>query len=61
MPRGDGSGPLGWGQMSGRGAGLCNRANAAQPAPKTKKELLQEQKAVLQRRLEVIDSQLENL
>lgn len=25
MPRGDGTGPMGMGQMTGRGAGLCAR------------------------------------
>ncbi|KAF1083980.1 hypothetical protein SPSYN_02892 [Sporotomaculum syntrophicum] len=89
MPRGDGTGPMGQGPMSGRGAGPCSLANVAQSvvglglglalrrrrgsgqwvgrynkidqAASTPKELLQEQKAALQRRLEVIDRQLENL
>lgn len=90
MPRGDGTGPMGRGPMSGRGTGFCNLANAAQSvvglglglalrrrrgsgqwvdrynnidqaASTTPKELLQKQKAALQRRLEVIDRQLENL
>ncbi len=89
MPRGDGTGPMGRGPMSGRGAGPCSLGNVAQSlvglglglalrrrrgsgqwvdrfnnidqTASTPKELLQEQKAVLQRRLEVIDRQLENL
>lgn len=90
MPRGDGTGPMGRGPMSGRDTGLCSLANAAQSvvglglglalrrrrgsgqwvdrnnnidqaASTTSKELLQKQKAALQRRLEVIDRQLENL
>lgn len=86
MPRRDGTGPVGIGSMTGRGLGLCTRANAvrygtgfgiglglacrcgfgkglavSQISSKTQKELLQEQKNMLQHRLEVIDKQLKNL
>lgn len=90
MPRGDGTGPVGNGPMSGRGFGSCAGANSgrygagmvgqgfgrgrgagcrrgyginyADPATaKTKKELLEEQKELLQNRLDIISKQLENL
>jgi hypothetical protein len=90
MPRRDGTGPMGAGEMTGRGLGLCTGANAVKYeaglrtglgfarrrgcgcgfgrgftvnglSSNTQKELLQEQKKVMQNRLEVIDKQLENL
>jgi hypothetical protein len=92
MPRGDKTGPMSAGSMTGRGFGLCAGANAVkdgtnlgmglgrglgcrrgsgrgfgrsvavhQTSDKTQKELLQEQKNLLQNRLEIIDKQLENL
>lgn len=92
MPRGDGTGPVGNGPMSGRGFGSCAGANAgrygagmsngfgrgrrfgcrqgygmgmnypADPAiAKSKKELLEEQKQLLQNKLDIISKQLENL
>lgn len=90
MPRGDGTGPVGDGPMSGRGFGSCAGANAggygagtgygfgrgrrfgcrqgygmnyaADPATaKPKKELLEEQKQLLQNKLDIISKQLENL
>lgn len=86
MPRGDGTGPVGNGPMSGRGFGYCAGGNAgrfgtgrgrgagcrqgygigmnfaADPATaKTQKELLEEQKKLLQNRLDIISKQLENL
>ncbi len=96
MPRGDGTGPMGYGPMSGRGFGFCTGGNAgrygagmgygygygygrgrgfgcrwgygvgmnyaADPATaKTQKELLEEQKQLLQNRLDIISKQLENL
>ncbi len=89
MPRGDGTGPLGYGLMSGRGFGACTGANAGRysagmglgygrgrkfncrsgygmniavdpAAAKTQKELLAEQKELLQNRLDIISKQLEN-
>lgn len=71
MPRRDGTGPMGAGSMTGRGLGLvCRRGfdrgfgrgfAVNQTTSKTQKELLQEQKDMLQNRIEVIDKQLENL
>lgn len=89
MPRGDGTGPMGNGPMSGRGFGSCAGATAGRygagmgygfgrgrgfcrwgyginnqtnPATaKTQKELLTEQKELLQNRLDIISKQLENL
>jgi hypothetical protein len=92
MPRRDGTGPMGVGSMTGRGAGICRDATSVnygagpgsgfgrgqacrrgfgrgfgrgfadrQISSKTQKELLTEQKTMLQERLEVIKDQLENL
>jgi hypothetical protein len=88
MPRGDGTGPLGYGPMSGRGVGVCTGVNAGgygagmgfgggrglncrrgygmnfavdPAAGKTQKELLTEQKKLMQNRLDIISKQLENL
>ncbi|MBP7331838.1 MAG: DUF5320 domain-containing protein [Firmicutes bacterium] len=92
MPRGDGTGPMGAGSMTGRGMGICAGADAVkygagrgmgpgqghacrrgfgrgfgrgfavdQTSAKTQKELLEEQKTMLQERLGAIDKQLENL
>lgn len=55
MPRRDGTGQMGAGTMTGRGFAIN------QTSSKTQEELLNEQKTVLQNRLEVIDKQLENL
>ncbi len=49
----------GFGRSFGRGFGRGFAIN--QTSSKTQKELLNEQKAMLQDRLEVIDKQLENL
>ena len=67
MPRRDGTGPIGAGSMTGRGLGFCTGRGLGrgytvnQNSSKTQKELLNEQKTMLQDRLEVIDKQLENL
>ena len=74
MPRRDGTGPMGAGSITGRGLGICTGANAVkygaglgmgfavnQTSSKTQKELLNEQKTMLQDRLKVIDKQLESL
>ena len=52
---------LGLGCRRGFGRGFSWNTNVEQNSSKTKKELLQEQKDVLQSRLEVIDKQWENL
>ncbi len=73
MPRRDGTGPMGAASMTGRGLGLglaCRRgfgrgfgrgSAVNQTSSNTQKELLNEQKAMLQDRLEVIEKQMENL
>ncbi|NLY87855.1 MAG: DUF5320 domain-containing protein [Clostridiales bacterium] len=70
MPRGDGTGPKGAGSMTGRGLGLglaCRRGfgrgfgRGLEASSQTQKELLSEQKTILQERLEAIDKELENL
>ena len=86
MPRGDGTGPMGRGSMTGRGMGYCVRAfesgeasyigggvrggsrrwfgrgcAAVQFMPETEKELLEDEKSKLQRRLESIKKELEKL
>ena len=53
------SGRRGFGGGSGRGFGRDFAVN--QTSAKTQKELLKEQKDILQNRLEAIDKQLENL
>jgi hypothetical protein len=52
---------LGLACRRGFGRGLGRGFAINQASSKTQKELLQEQKAILQDRLEVIDKQLENL
>ena len=69
MPRRDGTGPMGCPSMGGaslgqgkayrRGFGRNNVADSA--VSKTQKELLLEQKELLERRLGVISKQLESL
>ena len=62
MPKRDGTGPMGQGPMTGRGLGRCERGLLNQKdSSKTEKELLTEQKAILQNQLETVDKQLENL
>lgn len=94
MPGRDGSGPMGFGAMTGKGFGACTGVSAArggvgfgfglgrgcrrgagggygagfgrgfgleQNPARTQKELLEEQKGFLQRRLEVVGKQLEDL
>ncbi|HHX13662.1 MAG TPA: DUF5320 domain-containing protein [Clostridiales bacterium] len=75
MPRMDGTGPMGAGSMTGRGLGLACRRGLGrgrgrgfdcslainQTSSKTQKEQLEEHKTMLQKRLEVIKKQLENL
>ena len=88
MPGKDGTGPMGLGEKTGRGAGLCSGTNAArygtgsgsglgyrhgfgrglnrnidieQASTKTQKELLQDQKSILQNRIDRISKQLENI
>ena len=86
MPRGDGTGPMGRGPMSGRGMGFCVRAfesgeasyigggirrgfrrwlgggcSAVPFTPETYKELLENQKDNLQKRIGSIEKELEKL
>ena len=85
MPIRDGTSPMGFGPMTGRGLGFCNMANVsrlglglglglelgqgrglgrrmAYPVDaKTQKELLEQQKAFLQDRLDMINKQLDGL
>ncbi len=52
---------LGFACRRGFGRGFGRGSAISQTSPKTQKELLNEQKTMLQDRLEVIDKQLENL
>ena len=61
MPRRDGTGPMGAGLMTGRGLGFCRGFGVKQTSSKTQKELLNEQKTMLQDQLEAVDKQLEDL
>lgn len=61
MPRRDGTGPMGAGLMTGRGLGFCTGFGVKQNSSKTQKELLNEQKTMLQDQLEAVDKQLEDL
>ena len=73
MPRGDGTGPMGMGPMSGRGFGIRNNSFnyggrgcygygfRCSYDLKTQKEVLQEQREILKNRLEAIDGELNNL
>ncbi|ADY56787.1 hypothetical protein Sgly_2503 [Syntrophobotulus glycolicus DSM 8271] len=70
MPGRDGTGPLGRGAMSGNGFGLCTRANTGRRKgfcrkitddmtfSSTKKELLFEQKEFLEKKLNLINKQI---
>ena len=86
MPRGDGTGPMGRGPMSGRGMGFCVRVfedgeasyigggikrgfrcwlgrgcSAVPFTPQTYKEILERQKADLQKRIGSIEEELEKI
>jgi hypothetical protein len=92
VPKGDGTGPMGTGPITGRGLGVCTGTNAVrygtglglglglglacrrgfrrwlgrdfgieEITPETKKGLLQNQKAVLEKRLDAINNKLEDL
>lgn len=71
MPGRDGTGPIGAGPITGRGLGFCTGAGFGfgcrrgfgiiQTSQKTQKEMLQEQKNLLETRLKIIDNQLENI
>lgn len=64
MPRKDGTGPLGFGAMTGRGAGLglghrCRRYYDIMPSELTERELLSAQKDLLEARLDAINKHLD--
>ncbi len=71
MPRRDGTGPRGLGLMAGRGLGLGYRRGFGRGfargygfndiSQRTEKELLQEEKDILESRLEAIKKELEDL
>lgn len=71
MPRRDGTGPRGLGLMAGRGLGLGCRRGFGQGfgrgywvnniSQRTEKELLQEEKDILESRLEAIKKEIEGL
>ncbi len=73
MPRGDGTGPMGTGPITGRCFGIRNNySNYGRRGCygyglrgaydfKTQKEFLQDEKEVLKNRLQVIDEQLNSL
>ncbi|NMB04212.1 MAG: DUF5320 domain-containing protein [Tissierellia bacterium] len=71
MPGRDGTGPLGGGPLTGRGLGLACRRGFGRGSgfgyrinpvsPTSQKELLKEQKKLLQERLEAIDKDLDSL
>lgn len=71
MPRRDGSGPMGVGSMTERGLGLaCRRGFGGgfrvsntlnQDSEKSDKDVLKQQKELLQNRLNAIDKQLEDI
>ncbi|MHC1720316.1 MAG: DUF5320 domain-containing protein [Clostridiaceae bacterium] len=70
MPGRDGTGPIGCGAMSGRGLGIgagyrCRRGfgkfNIGERAALTEKELLVEQKKLLESKIDIISKRLENL
>lgn len=73
MPRRDGTGPTGMGAKTGRGMGLCNVDNARGlgfglgcrggfgrniASTENKKDLLMEQKAILENRLNLLNKEL---
>lgn len=59
MPRGDGTGPMGTGLRTGRRMGICNVVNTDNS--KTQKDLLNQQKTVLENRLDLVNKQLDTL
>ena len=69
MPRGDGTGPMGYGTMNGRepmgrGAGIgCRRGFGGFYAGTvmTNEEILTEQQALLQKRLDIVNKQLDRM
>lgn len=69
MPRGDGTGPMGAGAMTGRCFGLgmfCRRgfqrfSNFDEITSENRKEILQSQKDALKNWLEAIEKQIESL
>lgn len=72
MPKRDGTGPMGQGSMTGKGLGICRGTNAGGYGigfgrgfgiglGLADKEFLTEQKNFLQKRLDAISKQLENL
>jgi len=69
MPRRDGTGPVGMGRMTGRGMGIwpaggCRRSFGGcydnQFAEVNDKDLLMQEKDLLEKRMAAIDKQLEN-
>lgn len=52
---------LGWRRGAGGGRGFGRRFAAGQASPKTEKELLMEQKRLLEQRLEAVSRSLESL
>ena len=52
---------MGFGRGLACRRGFCRSFSINETSPKTQKELLNEQKTMLQNRLEVIEKQLENL
>lgn len=73
MPGRNGTGPMGAGPMTGRGFGYCpgvgyacrrgfrSGFGAYQTSPKTQKEVLIEEKSLIEERLSRIESQLKTL
>lgn len=75
MPRRDGTGPMGRSSTTGRNLGVCNGNGlglgyrrgsgrnfvADTTVTKTQQELLQEQKKMLESRLDIISKQLQSL
>jgi hypothetical protein len=63
MPRRDGTGPQGFGTMTGRKMGICNRGFSygryQSPIKETKDDLLRE-KELLEQRIKNIDRQLKD-
>lgn len=58
MPRRDGTGPMGFGALTGRKLGNCN---VKSDSANTKKEVLKQQQELLKSQLDVINKDLENL
>lgn len=63
MPRRDGTGPQGFGTMTGRKMGICNRGfgygRYQSPIKETKDDLLRE-KELLEQRIKNIDRQIKD-